>query len=74
MIYVWLIDPVHRCSSVVCSQFGQSDILVLQKEVALPEIEPGAQIAIALTLSESAVGQTFGLRLFFQRPSGDLQA
>jgi beta-galactosidase len=37
--------------------YGQGDIPVEQKEVGLPQIEPGAEISIAINFSESAVPQ-----------------
>ena len=48
--------------------YGQGDIPVEQKEVALPEIEPGAEIAIALTISESVVPLT--VKFDVLRPAG----
>jgi beta-galactosidase len=48
--------------------YGQGDIPVEQKEVVLPEIESGAEIAIALTFSESAVPR--GVKFDVLRPAG----
>ena len=48
--------------------YGQGDIPVEQKEVALPEIAAGAEIAIALTFSESVVPR--GVKFDVLRPTG----
>jgi hypothetical protein len=48
--------------------YGQGDIPIEQKEVALPVIDAGAGIAIALTLSESVVPR--GVKFDVLRPAG----
>jgi beta-glucuronidase len=48
--------------------YGQGHIPVEQKEVALPEIEPGAEISFAITFSESMVPQD--VRFDVLRPAG----
>ena len=48
--------------------YGQGDIPVEQKEVGLPQIEPGAEISIAINFSESAVPQ--GVKFDVLRPAG----
>jgi beta-galactosidase len=48
--------------------YGQGDTPVEQREVALPKIDSGAEIAIALTFSESAVPR--GVKFDVLRPTG----
>jgi beta-galactosidase len=50
------------------TMYGQGNIPVEQKEVALPEIEPDAEIAIALTFSESVA--PLAVKFDVLRPAG----